>query len=574
MIRFEKLRYKNILSVGNVFTEISLDRSKTTLIIGKNGHGKSTMIEALCFALYGRPFRDINKPLLVNSIIGKHLLVEVEFKTDGKAFKIVRGIKPNRFEIYKDGNLINQNDLSVDYQRYLENDVLRMNYKSFRQIVVLGSASYTPFMQLKSPERRIICEDILDIHVFSAMFSVLRKQIEETNDQIRDILDSIERNKLSLGIHEEHLSSKQEDYDQIVGQIQKSIDAYLERIDTLEEEIAGWTSQQNQYSQEIADQNKVATLLEQLRMIERNIEDRVMKYNEEIRFYGANHVCPTCSQDIDDEFKETTICKHTEQIKTLEKGIDEVEGKKLEISAKFDRMTEIANLITDIGNNIRDNNTEISLINGHIHELNDQLAEAQEKHDHKVSQSAISALSRAVKNDEEIRRQLMANREIQEYALVLLKDTGIKARVIKKYIPLINKLINKYLAVMGLFVTFELNEQFQETIRDVHKEQYTYNSFSEGEKMRINLAILFSWRDIAKMRNSMSTNLLIMDETFDSSLDEEGVEELVKILEEITGDTNVFVISHKSLMFDKFRSVIEFKKEKNFSRIVKDSGAS
>jgi len=570
MIRFENVRWKNLLSTGNVFTEVNLNRSKTTLIIGHNGAGKSTLLEALCFALYGRPFRDINKPLLINTITNKQLLVEVEFKADGKPFKIIRGMKPNRFEIYVDGKLKNQDDKNVDYQRQLETEVLRMNYKSFKQIVILGSAGYTPFMDLRAPERRIISEDILDIHVFTAMYSLLKKEIEETNDSIRDVLDNLDKNRTALKLSEEHLTSKQDDHDIAMQGIQDSIDSYVKKISDLENDIGALTESQQQLSLSIADQNKVVSTLEQLRNIERNIEDRMMNYRNELRFYTDNHTCPTCSQDIDEEFKEKTVCEHSNQLETLEKGISEVEAKKIDLANRFEQIQKTVTDISEIAFSIRDKNTEIQVINDYIGQLNTQMNVQRTSHNQHKTQQAITNLSRAIFSDEQARGELMKIREVQEYAAVLLKDTGIKARVIKKYIPLINKLINKYLTAMGFYITFELNEQFQETIKSIHKEQYTYNSFSEGEKLRINLAILFAWRDVAKMRNSMSTNLLIMDEIFDSSLDDLGTEDFMKILETVTGDTNVFVISHKATMFDKFRSVIKFEKSKNFSHMVQD----
>jgi DNA repair exonuclease SbcCD ATPase subunit len=573
MLRFENVKWKNLLATGNSFTEVNLNRSKTTLIIGHNGAGKSTLLEAMCFVLYGRPFRDIVKPLLVNSITNKQLVVEINFKADGKPFKVIRGMKPTRFEIYRDGKLINQDDKSVDYQKYIETEVLRMNYKSFKQVVILGSAGYTPFMDLKADARRVISEDILDIHVFSSMYSLLKKEIDLTNDQLHDILAGIEKNRNAMQIHENHLNSKQDDYDSVVRELQLSIDDYVAKIEQLENDIAQLSSTQQELTLSIADQNKVVSTLEQVRSIERSIEDRMLQYRNEVRFYADNHSCPTCSQDINEEFKETTIHSHEDQLKTLEAGIVEIDAKREKLEIRFKEIQSIVTQITNLSGDMRDKNVEIQMINSYVGNLNAQMIKHTEQHDQHEAQSTIRMLSRAISNDEAIRKTLMEQREVQEYALVLLKDSGIKAKVIKKYIPVINKLINKYLAAMGFFITFELNEQFQETIKSIHRETFTYNSFSEGEKLRINLAILFAWRDIAKMRNSMSTNLLIMDEIFDSSLDDMGTEEFMKILENVTGDTNVFVISHKATMFDKFRSVIKFEKAKNFSKMVQDGAA-
>lgn len=573
MLRFQKVRWKNLLSTGNTFTEVILDRSKTTLIVGHNGAGKSTLLEALSYALYGKPFRDVTVPLLINTINNKQMVVEIEFKSEGREYKIIRGQKPRRFEIHRNGELVNQDDKNTDYQKWLETEVLRMNHKSFKQIVILGSAGYTPFMELKADHRRVICEDILDIHVFSHMHSLLKKAIEETNDQLRDVIDTIERNKTALGIHQEHLASKRDDYEEIVRHIEQQTNNATQQIATLEAEIMTLTDQREQLTESIADQTKVVATLEQLRQIERSIEERVMNYRREVRFFSDNHVCPTCSQGIDDEFKEKTICDHSQQITTLEAGIEEVDQKKLQLSARFEEIQRTGELLTQLASDIRDRNTRVSFINSQIEQYNHQLARHAEQHDHKKTEEAISIVTRVLENETQARKMLLEQREVQEYGLVLLKDNGIKARVIKKYIPVINKLINMYLAKMGFYVTFELNEQFQETIKTVHKQTFTYNSFSEGEKLRINLAILFAWRDIAKMRNSMSTNLLIMDEIFDSSLDDVGTEDFMKILETVTGDTNVFVISHKATMFDKFRSVIKFEKTKNFSHMIQD-GAS
>lgn len=573
MLRFEKVRWKNLLSTGNAFTEINLNRSKTTLIVGHNGAGKSTLLEALSFGLYGRTFRDIVKPLLVNSINNKHMVVEVEFKAEGKHFKILRGMKPNRFEIYKDGKLINQDDKTTDYQKWLETEVLRMNFKSFKQIVILGSAGYTPFMELKADHRRVICEDILDIHVFSSMFNILKKQIDETNDQLRDVMDTITRNKTALDIHTEHLAGKREDYEGLVQELEGKISEATDKIRTIEVDIKRLSDEQQSLSLSISDQNKVVETLEQLRQIERQIEDRLMIFRKDVNFFSNNHVCPTCSQGIDDEFKETTICKHQQQIVVLEGGINEVDAKKKTLSERFDQIQFVLTQLSNIAIEIRDKNTEITFISREIDGLNHQLARHAEQHDHRKTEDQINIINRVIENEQQTRKLLTEQREVQEYGMVLLKDSGIKARVIKKYIPLINKLINMYLAKMGFYITFELNERFEETIKTVHKQTFTYNSFSEGEKLRINLAILFAWRDIAKVRNSMSTNLLIMDEIFESSLDEVGTEDFMKILESVTGDTNVFVISHRAMMFDKFRSVIKFEKTKNFSHMVKE-GAS
>lgn len=569
MIFFKTIRWKNFLSTGNTFTEIDFTKHKSTLIIGENGAGKSTLLDALCFALYGKPFRKINKPQLVNSINGKALEVEVEFSIGKREYKVRRGIKPAIFEIYQDGKVINQDAESRDYQEMFERSIIKLSHKSFSQIVILGSAAFVPFMQLSAMNRREVIEDLLDIQIFSTMNTLLKGKLS-TN---RDNAISADFNTKSTGekieLYKKHIESLKQNNEELVNQkkvkvteLSTSIENTNKTIELLQTEIEGLSSS-------ISDQDKVRSRLEKIRDISRQVDLRLEKLRKETQFFTSHDDCPTCRQGIAHDHKSSIIEKSNSQI-------TEVEAGKQKITEELDsintRLTDISSVSTTISTKNR--------------EVSDLLIQcrtwASFIEDIKKEIEALNTSNKQIEsNNEELKElkdqlktlinqkeTLILEKQVLDVANTLLKDSGIKTKIIKQYVPIMNKLVNKYLASMDFFVNFELNESFEETIKSRFRDAFSYESFSEGEKSRIDLALLFTWRAVAKLRNSASTNLLILDEVFDSSMDVQGSDELMKILQTLAGDTNVFVISHKTdQLVDKFNNVIRFEKHKNFSRM-------
>lgn len=570
MILFKKIRWKNLLSTGNEFTEILLDKSKTTLIIGENGAGKSTFLDALSFALYGRAFRNINKPQLINTINNSGLMVEAEFRTDGSDWVVCRGVKPDVFEIYRDDKLVDQESSSRDYQAYLEQEVLKMSHKAFKQVVVLGSSDYVPFMALKTNDRREVIEDIIDIQIFTVMAAMLKRRTDKTKDDIRIVGNNLEQLKKSLTIHRDYQSSFEENHAQIVSDIRNDQEDKRSLVVKLSEEIEEHRTLNEQRSLRIADRSNVISSLDDMEKLWGALSSRQSSLKREVEFLRTNDVCPTCTQDIAADFKSDAMSKRSKEILKLIEGLDKVDNHVTSLRNQVGTMTDIANEIRSSQTAVQNLEREILFIERQVEDLERKIEDQENKSSTNTSKGLINDLSVAIRNEARVIEQLYEKNEVHEYATILLKDTGIKARLLKKYIPIINQLINKYLHAMNFFIQFELDENFNETIKSPYRDNFSYPSFSEGEKLRINLAILFTWRDIATMRNSMSTNLLIMDEIFDSSLDDSGVEDFLKILEELTGETNIFVISHKSQMFDKFRGAIRFKKQGNFSKIATD----
>jgi DNA repair exonuclease SbcCD ATPase subunit len=571
MIIFEKVRWKNFLSTGTYFTEISLTKSPNTLIIGHNGAGKSTILDALCFGLFGKPFRKINKPQLPNSINQADCVVEVEFSIGKKQYKIIRGIKPNTFEIYCNGALVNQDAKAKDYQEHLEKFILKLNYKSFTQVVILGSASFVPFMQLSPADRRAIIEDLLDIQIFSSMMSVVK-------EKMAIIKDSSTKNKYEMDLTSEKINLQKQNIEEHKTRSTEEIEKKRKEVSDSEEQIKQLTKDigliqkhidvlNSKISDQMAMQKKSGKLVQ----LESKLESRLKKIEKEVEFYHDNSDCPTCKQGINQEFREEQITTLNNTKVEVNDALTDIAKQITETSDRIDAIQKIIQHIQAHNNEIVKHNSTISAVHTFINKLQTEIGDLSTKKDSLEEENAKlkelrEELGGLVKKQEE----LSVEKHYYDYASTLLKDTGIKTKIIKQYLPIMNKLINKYLTAMDFFVNFNINEQFEETIKSRHRDEFSYANFSEGEKMRIDLALLFTWRQIAKLKNSTNTNLLILDEVFDSSLDTVGTEEFLKLIHEMGHDTNIFVISHKGdQLFDKFRSVIKFEKKNNFSQVAK-----
>jgi len=570
MILFRKLKWKNLLSTGNHFTEIQFDKSPSTLIVGSNGAGKSTMLDALCFVLFGKPFRSVNKPLLLNSINGKDCIVEVEFNSGNKHYKIIRGIKPNVFEIWQDGEMINQDAAVRDYQEYLEKFILKLNYKSFTQIVILGSASFTPFMQLSASDRRSIIEELLDIQVFSAMNNILKDKITMNKDATITKKYDIDLTEQKYSLQKKHIDELKQNNEDKVKEYEGEISGSANTISTLAEQIELFSNEVRQLQILVNAKAETEAKVKKITKLESQIESNLSKFRKDINFFQHNDDCPTCRQAIAMEFKEKELTLLGTKVTECDHGLQELEKKLLAEQSKLNSISETQKKIQELQIEIATKNTTITETNKYIKRLEKQIEDLKlNKSSTDKEEQELSIINESLSQLKQHLRTLIDEKTYYEVASGLLKDTGIKTKIIKQYLPIINKLVNKYLASFDFFVNFNLDESFKETIKSRHRDDFTYDSFSEGEKQKIDLALLFSWRAVAKLKNSANTNLLILDEVFDSSLDANGTEYLMTILQMLEG-TNVFVISHKGdILQDKFRSVIRFEKVKNFSRIVK-----
>ena len=568
MILFRVLRYKNIMSTGNVFTEIRLDSHSTTLVIGENGAGKSTFLDALTFVLFGKPFRKINKPQLVNSITRKNCLVEIEFSIGTNEFKIIRGIKPNVFEIYQNDALINQDADNKDYQEYLEKHILKVNFKSFCQVVVLGSASFVPFMQLPTGQRREITEDLLDLQVFSDMNIINKNKLGLTESAITTKQLEIRLAKEKAELIKQHLAEQMSNDSIIIDEKNDIIKDTFVLIDEAQKEKNEIAGQVAELKAELKARDPLKTKLSKLSNLRLEFNAKVSALNENIEFLRRNPECPTCSQAIDEEFKKDHISKHVGTISSINETIAQLQEKIEAVKANIDEYTAVETKILNY--EVRDTSLSHSIRTwlDYTNSLKKEITKIKSK----VKSSTSVQLGDINKEIESLNtklEQLYEDQEIYTAASMLLKDGGIKSRIIRQYIPRINKLINKYLSALDFFVDFQLNENFEETIKSRFRDEFTYASFSEGEKMRLNLAVLFTWRAVAKLRNSINTNILIMDEVMDSSLDNNGSDEFMKLITNMIKDTNTFIISHKSdSMIDKFDHAIKFVKVKNFSKMV------
>jgi DNA repair exonuclease SbcCD ATPase subunit len=568
VITFKYVRWKNFLSTGNNFTEIQLDRSPTTLIIGENGAGKSTILDALCFGLFNKPFRSISKSQLVNSVNGSASIVEVEFIVGGKNVKVIRGIKPNKFEVYVNDNMINQDANARDYQKHLEQQILGLNYRSFTQVVILGSSTFVPFMQLSTKARREVVEDILDIKVFSLMNFLLKNKNKELNEEIRNVEYQYDLTSEKITLQEKFIKNVVDNKSVIITENKQKISDNNSTINSRKEEIKSFEKDKSDLSFDAEIKIKTEQKLKKLSQTEAALQNRKAEHDRQIQFFQNNDECPTCEQSITTATKQTQTELRTAKIGELDTAIDSC--KTLE-RAEQDRLNTI---LIDL-ETIRQHDVEIAKIRSSIIELekfNVKLQKDIEAYEagsiSEDDKSKLDELKGKIKYINEQKSKLNEDRFYIDVSRNLLQDSGIKTKIVKQYLPIMNKLVNTYLSSMDFFVNFNIDENFQETIKSRFRDEFSYASFSEGEKMRIDLALLFTWRAVAKMKNSTNTNLLILDEIFDSSLDGTGTDDFLKILNTFS-DQNVFVISHKQdMLFDKFRSIIQFKKEKNFSHLV------
>jgi DNA repair exonuclease SbcCD ATPase subunit len=570
MITFKTLRWKNFMSTGNEFTEVNLNKDKSTLIVGHNGSGKSTMLDAMSFVLFGKPHRNINKPQLVNSINNKACLVEIEFSVGSAHYKVVRGLKPNVFEIWKNGDMINQDAHAKEYQKLLEQNIIKLNHKSFHQIVVLGSSSFIPFMQLSAQHRRDVIEDLLDINIFSKMNSIIKEKTSVLKDLLKDLSFNLDLKKNQIEsqkkyirditqINEEETSSKRKQINECETEIKE--------IQELNSYFGAFIEEHNEKTKIALDKanEKKTSLLQYKAQFGSQIKNVV----KDAKFYEENTDCPVCTQSIEEELRERKLTESKSKASELDSAIKKINEEAITIEESIKDFSEIYEKIREAQSEMNINNQTINRLNSSIASLNTDIGRL----DGRTGDLGKANEELIVMKDEQnsfMEKRLQYNEEASYNAVMseMLKDTGIKTKIIKEYVPVINKLVNQYLQVLDFFVHFNLDEAFQETIRSRHRDAFSYASFSEGEKQRIDLALLFTWRQIAKMKNSVATNLLVLDETFDSSLDHDGVDNLMKILYTLDDDTNVFVISHKGEILEgKFKNKLEFFKSKNFSKM-------
>ena len=570
MIYFKDIRWKNFLSTGNVWTKVKLDEHANTIIVGENGSGKSTILDALCFVLFNKPFRKISKSQMLNSINMGGLEVHVNFTIGKTDYIIKRGIKPALFEIYQDNTLLNQPGSSRDYQKQLEETILKLNFKSFTQIVVLGASTFIPFMQLSVAHRREVIEDLLDISIFSNMGKLLKDRVADNRESIRDTDYQIDLLMNKIETQQSYIRKIKEQNDDTIATFQGLIDGAQEEINDLSQLSNNILKDIEKLSEEVQPLKGEETKRTKLDDIHKRMSTKVKNIQKKIQFFAETNNCPTCSQEIDETIKKQKIAEHEDQQKEIHDG----EDKLVEEVAKLDkRIMELMKKQTELNSlqtQITENNSNIKSLNKSIKKNQDEIEKI--KSTGVDSTDAIETL-KTHEDDKRIyetkKEELVNEKELFGVAVNMLKDDGIKKKIIKQYVPVMNKLINKYLAALDFFVLFELDEQFNEVIRSRHRDEFSYASFSEGEKMRIDLALLFTWRAIAKLKNSINTNLLVLDEVFDASLDNNGCDEFLKLLNQLDNQTNVFVISHKGdILAEKFRNQIKFEKIKNFSRIA------
>ena len=569
MIYFKTLKWRNFLSTGNQFIEVEMNKSAATLIIGKNGSGKSTLLDALCFVLFNRPFRNIKKEQLVNTINNTDCEIQCEFNIGNKEYKVVRGIKPNIFNIYCDGLLLNQEASSVDYQKTLEQNIMKLNYRSFIQVVILGSSSYEPFMHLRVRHRREVVEEILDIRVFTHMDILLRQKQGELSKAVTDVSHRYDLMKEKYELQNSHfIQIKNRDQSDII-QRQDKIEQDKKDQEQYNVKLKDLNNKIYQDRIEFEDSKKADKTATQLSKLEAKIETNLLNHKKNLEFFESNSKCPTCTQDIGVELRTKKSAEEKVKITKLELGLKDLLSEIIKTETKINEFAKLADKINELGIEVAKIDTSITEINRHSNRLNEEIdkLESDKENTNLIAQELDTIKIQLEEIDIEKKKVIDEKRYI-DIAREILNDTGVKANIIKKYLPVMNQLINENLQAMDFFVNFHLNEEFEETIKSRHRDTFNYNNFSEGEKMRIDLALLFTWRAIAKLKNSVNTNVLILDEIFDSSLDGQGTDDFFKILKSLSKE-NVFIISHKGdIMFDKFTNIIKFEKYKNFTKLV------
>ena len=568
MIVFEKVRWKNFLSTGNVFSEIDLQRSRTNLIVGHNGSGKSTILDALTFSLFGKPFRKISKSMLVNSVNEKDTMVEIEFSIGKNSYQVIRGIKPNKFMVYCNGQPWDEDAKAVDQQKNLEQNVLKMNFKSFTQIVVLGSSTFVPFMRLPGQQRREIIEDILDIQVFSVMNNRLKDKIRENNEEIKDLDYQLHLLEEKIELQKQYMLELKKKTDAEIDKKKEKIKEYQQEEESSLGNIRDLTDQVTNLSTEMEEYSKSSSKLKKLNTFLIKLNQKLQTCKKEHEFFEDNHVCPTCTQDLSDEFRADKIEEGKTKLDEMNVGYEELQTAIKDEEERNEKFLELTQEVNTKNTTITNINYQLMSIRSNIDEISKEIKELEgstpDKKAEFVKLEGLIEDKKATKKNCAISKK---DRDVLQVATTLLKDSGIKTRIIKTYLPTMNKLINQFLQSMDFYVNFTLNENFEETIKSRYRDVFSYESFSEGEKARIDISLLLTWRSIAKLKNSVDTNLLILDEIFDGSLDQSGTSDLGWILRNFDDNTNVFVISHKTILDDKFDRTITVNKDKNYSTL-------
>lgn len=570
MIIFKSISYKNFLSTGNAENTILLNKSHSTLVIGKNGEGKSTMLDALCFVLFSKPFRAVTKPQLINSINGKNCLVEVEFSIGTKEYEIIRGMKPNVFEIWCDGVMLNQDAAAKDYQKVLEQQILGLNYKTFTQVVILGSASFVPFMQLPAGQRREVIEDILDIRIFSVMNQLLRERAQATKEEVLKIEDAVLLAREKVNAQKKLIETINAAQENAIEKLESKVRETMLEVETTSAKQAVLQTEVETLIQAASEEHDIKADVRKASSAKAKIDAKHSQLYEHVEFFESNATCPSCAQGISHTHKENTISELQKNLKVYEDEKAVLENALDKLNEKLEKINVLNRELTQKNINLSTVNNTITMLNRQISQLNKEIKEYQEDTGNADEEKAkLKELAETAVSMIETKKSLAEQKNLQDIAGLLLKDTGIKTAIIREYLPIMNKLINKYLNIMDSYIHFELDESFNEVIKSRFRDEFTYASFSEGEKTRIDLAILFTWRQIAKMKNSVNTNLLIFDEIMDSSLDATGTESFMSLLNQFGEDTNIFVISHKGdVLFDKFHSVIRVAKKNDFSTLI------
>jgi len=568
MIIFKKIRYKNFLSTGNQPIEIELGKSPTTLIIGQNGSGKSTLLDALCWALFNKPFRIIKKEQMINTINNSDCEVEIDFDVGTKQYKVRRSVKPNLFEIYENGQLLNQNASSIDYQKYLEHNIMKLNYRSFIQVVILGSSSYEPFMKMKARYRRDVVEEILDVKVFTQMDLILRDQQGQLSKEILDMRHKCDLIETKYETEMKHFKSLSDlntnDIDDKKLQLEKQEKAksdYTNKIAEIQLQI-------QDYNNELKDKDQTDDKLKQLLKLETKIEHNIENNNNNLNFFSENTNCPTCTQEIDEDFRYKKQSELKEKVATLDDGMKKLSNEISKVEERVSHFGNISKKLSDLYVDVAKVNASLTELNNYSDRIHEEILQLENKQtDSKKIATDLQQLKEELETTKKSTDSIMTQKKYVDILREVLSDKGARGHIIKKYVPIINNLINNYLQAMDFFISFHLDEEFNETVKSRHRDTFNYNSFSEGEKLRIDLALLFTWRTIAKMKNSVNTNLLILDEIFDSSLDQQGTDDFFKIVNKLKNE-NVFIISHKGdILFDKFTNILKFEKYKNFTRL-------